>query len=123
MRAPVGESATNPGPLPAESRLIGFPLEVLSRIALREPEPAPTTARRPFGETAIPATGRCARIVRVTRPPAPSTTDTDRPPAFVTNTRALVGSTPTAKGLRPTRSTFTVRSARRSTIASLRLPT
>ena len=122
MRAAVGENATKDGPLPAEMRRARARPRVLSTIALRERRPGPTTARSPFDDSAMPATGRRSRMVRATRSRFVSTTDTERPPALVTNTIPPPGCTAMSNGLRPTRSDLTVRSVTRSTTASLRDP-
>ena len=123
MRAAVGEKATNEGPLPAEMRraLRGPPVREHDRLAraLARADHGPVAAarqrdaRRPGA-----AAGSCARrAARRCRP----RTRTARP-RWSRRRRRPPDATTTANGLRPTRSDFTVRSATRSTTASLREP-
>ena len=120
MRAAVGEKATKDGPLPAEMRRARERPRVFSTIALRERRPGPTTARSPFDDSAMPATGRRSRTVRATRSRSVSMTDTERPAALVTYRAPPPGWTLTSNGRLPTRNDFTLRSASRSITASLR---
>ena len=123
MRAPVGEKATNDGPVPAgrdAPRALAAP--VLITIALRERRPGPTTTRWPLGDTRDARHRAPDPDHAREREPHRVDDRTERPPALVTYTRAPEVSTATENGLRPTRIVFTVRSPTRSTSASLRVP-